>query len=87
MRGALVDDRVDALGERQAGVDGVEEVRDLLGLAGAGRGEQVVQIVEVHVDRAERDPGPGGDLLGRGPWVAGPHELQDRGDDGLPGPG
>jgi hypothetical protein len=66
----LPGEEVETVVERAMRGDALDEVAHALEVAVRSGGEQIFEVVEVDVDRAERDPRSFGYLPGRGAKVA-----------------
>src|SRR5690606_31690185 len=78
-----VEEAVEAFAERALGDERRELGEQALGVALPGGDEQRLEVVEVDVERAERDAGLGGDVPGGGPEHAPVVQGEERVDDGL----
>src|SRR5262249_21640479 len=82
---SLPDEGVEPRLQRPVPGDGLHEVAHALEVTVRGRGEQVLEVVEVDVHRPERDSGTLGDLPGGRPEVPVVEQGQQRLDDGVAG--
>ena len=82
---ALGHERVDALAQRQRGVDRGQRRHHALVLLAGHRLEQRLAVGEVLEDRALRHPGALGDLRGRGPQLTPVEQREQRLDQRLTG--
>jgi hypothetical protein len=82
---SLVDARGDPIGDRKRRVDRDEQVGQTCEVPVGSGAEQVVEVIEVDVDRPHRDARALRDLPGGGPAVAVGHEGEHRVHDRVAG--